>query len=206
MADEFLTRACGVVLAGGEGRRLGGRKDRLQLPPAGGRLGGSLLERVLSVLGECFARVYVVGRRPGELRLPPDVGCVPDEFPGSGPLGGIATGLGVMESEWGFFCGCDMPCLSAGFIRRLYEATRGLESAAVVPRLEGKLEPLHAFYSAACRDAAVELVLSGKRAPRALFGGAPVLYVDVRPGSPEALSLTNINTPDDLRRLRSTAV
>lgn len=198
MAGKVLTGACGVVLVGGEGRRIGGRKELLRLP------GGSLLERVLSVLGECFARVLVVGRRPGELDLPPGVRAVPDEFPGSGPLGGIATGLDLIEEEWGFFCACDMPCLSGRSIRGLWKKALGLEGGAVVPRMRGRPEPLHAFYSASCRDAAAKLVRSGKRAPRALFDRTPVLYVEVDPGSPDALSLTNINTPEDLRRFLST--
>ena len=197
MAGKILTGACGMILAGGEGRRLGGRKERLELPE------GRLLERGLSVLGELFERLYVVGGRPDELDLPPGVECVPDEFPGAGPLGGIATGLGVMEEEWGFFCACDMPCLSADFIRELWAGARERGRGAVVPRMEGKIEPLHAFYSSGCGAMARELVLSGERAPRALFDGAPVLYLDVRTGSPEALSLTNINTPEDLRRFLS---
>lgn len=186
-----------MVLAGGEGRRLGGRKEELRLP------GGRLLDRVLSVLRACFARVYVVGRRAGELKLPAGVRAVPDEFPGGGPLGGIATGLGVMEEEWGFFCACDMPCLSAEFIRKLWTKAQALGRGAAVPGVEGELEPLHAYYSSACRDAAVELVLAGRRAPRALFESVPVLYVDVPAGSAQALSFANINTPDDLRRFLS---
>lgn len=197
MAGKVLTGPCGVVLAGGEGRRLGGRKEGIELP------GGSLLDRVLSVLRACFARVYVVGRRAGELTLPAGVRAVPDEFPGSGPLGGIATGLGAVEEEWGFFCACDMPCLSAEFIRRLWTRAQAHGRGAVVPGVEGKLEPLHAYYSSACRDAAVELVLSGNCAPRALFESVPVLYVDVPAGSTEARSFANINTPDDLRRFLS---
>ncbi|MCK4299568.1 MAG: molybdenum cofactor guanylyltransferase, partial [Planctomycetes bacterium] len=98
-----------VVLAGGRSSRLG--VDKASVPVGGRRL----LDRVLSVLTNCFADVVVVGRTGSDEACGP-VRFVQDETPGLGPLGGLYTGLGVVEHGRALAVGCDMPFINRGVL------------------------------------------------------------------------------------------
>jgi molybdenum cofactor guanylyltransferase len=80
-----------IVLAGGEGRRMGG-----QLKPLLSLKGVSLLRRVLTAVADAD-RIVVVG--PEELRPALTEGAVltREEPPGGGPVAGVAAGAGLCE-------------------------------------------------------------------------------------------------------------
>jgi len=142
-------RPVAAVLAGGQGRRLGGLdKWKLEI---GGR---SLAGRCLETLAEVFDEILVVGRRPPEVHSRresdvrresdawPESGVRPegdlqpegdsrvegarrrvtwltDRVPGLGPLGGLLTALTAAAGRPVFVVGGDMPFLSPAFIRHL---------------------------------------------------------------------------------------
>ena len=67
---------------------------------------------------------------------------VKDLVPDLGPLGGVHAGLSAMPDEAGFFVACDMPFLNPALIGHM--AGFADKADAVVPRIGGYLQPLHA--------------------------------------------------------------
>lgn len=194
--NRHIPGITGVILAGGESRRMG--RTKALLPYRGGRL----IEAIYRQLSELFDEVIVVTNRPELYAFLP---CrkVPDLYPGRGVLAGIQGGLHHSRFPRIFVTACDMPHLNSGLIRRL-AALMG-ENAALVPASNGGLEPLHAFYDMAALPAIDEALASGVQRIVALFDRFPVKIVPaavVATLDPTFASFRNINTPDDYCRLR----
>ncbi len=188
----------GLVLAGGESRRLGLDKARLLF---GGR---PLLDIVAGWLAEVCAEVIVVASplRPPEV-IPPGARVVFDETPGLGPLAGIQAGLKAASCPFAFVAACDMPFLSLPLLRYMAGLPQSYE--ALVPEWQGRRHPLHAIYSRACLPAVEALLGAGQRRVEELLARVRVQVVgeeEVRRWDPEGLSLFNLNDRRDLATAR----
>ena len=193
-------RVSGVILAGGESRRLGQNKALL-------RIGGqTLIERVVGSIAPLSAEVIVVVASPQQaaaLPLPREVRVVSDLFPGYGSLGGIYTGLSVSRGPWSLLVACDMPFLNSRLLRRLMAMRRDVD--AVIPCLEGQPEPLHAFYSKACLAPMERMLRAGQLKIAPLFEAVRVRYVDeatIDRIDPDHRSFFNVNSPADVEEAR----
>src|SRR5574340_1715599 len=136
-SEAPLRGVVGVVLAGGASRRMGRDKAALLIG------GEPLLRRAVGRLRLALAEVIVVGA-PALAPLVPDTRIVADEWPGRGPLGALATALGVTDAPWVVMVACDMPFTQPALIREI--ARRALASDdldVVAPRGAQGLEPLH---------------------------------------------------------------
>jgi len=160
-----------------------------------------LLQRVVRLLAESVAPIVVVAAADQELPdLPADalIARDPDEY--RGPLAGIAGGLAALDRrvDAAFVTSCDVPFLSAAFVRRVIERLGDADVA--VPRALGFHHPLAAVYRASVRPH-VEALLAADRL-RAVFlfdrvrtreiGADELLEVD-----PNLCSLSNLNQPAD---------
>ena len=186
----------GVALAGGMSRRLGRNK-------AVEEVGGErLIERVINRLSEVSAETIVVAAdeaRAQALDLPYGVRTATDIYPGHGSLGGIFTGLSAARGDYGIVVACDMPFLNTGLIQFMADLAPDFD--VVVPRLNGRPEPLHAIYSKSCLEP-IESRLKRQDLKIALFfEEVRVAYVDeedIDLFDPDRLSFFNVNTQDDL--------
>ena len=186
----------GVALAGGMSRRLGRNK-------AVEEIGGErLIERVISRLSEVASEAVVVvaeESRAQALYLPDGVRTAADIYPGHGSLGGIFTGLSAARGDYGIVVACDMPFLNTGLLQFMVDLAPDFD--VVVPRLDGRPEPLHAIYSKSCLEP-IESRLKRQDLKIALFfEEVRVAYVDeedIDLFDPERLSFFNVNTQEDL--------
>lgn len=107
-------RTAAIILAGGQGSRLGGvRKADLEV---GGR---RLLDRVLDAVAGSEQRI-VVGYE--DLEIPDGVIITREDPPGSGPAAGVAAGMAeVGDVDWVFTLACDLPAV-AGAVPALLDA------------------------------------------------------------------------------------
>src|ERR1700741_1983815 len=97
-------RVGGFILAGGESSRMGRDKALLELS------GEALIVRTARLVGSASERGTQVG---DSVRLEGfELDVIEDEFPGAGPLGGIATALRSSEVEWNLIVACDLPYLT----------------------------------------------------------------------------------------------
>lgn len=127
----------GIVLAGGQSRRMG--RDKAFLP--WGRT--TLIEHVLERLRPVTDELIVAVKDARAFRhLPATV--VEDAVPGAHALGGLYTGLRAASHEVCFVCGCDMPLINPVLVSALAGLINGYH--LVIPRSTRGLEPLHAVY------------------------------------------------------------
>lgn len=180
-----------AVMAGGKSRRMGQDKAWIELE------GKPIVARVIDVLREVADEVLVVANDPRFAEL--GVRVVPDRFPEGGALGGIATGVGAAQHDRVLVAACDMPFLRADVWRLLVQRADGTD--AVVPKVGGEYETLHALYTKACLGPMERALASGKMRIISFFGDVRVREVDeadLRALDPELRSLTNVNTPEEL--------
>jgi molybdenum cofactor guanylyltransferase len=192
-----------AIIAGGRGRRLGGvDKGALTID------GQTFLERQLEVLRPLFGRVLLV---TAAAPMPPPEGVTLLEDrppPGRGPLAGFEVALEALTpEEQGVVCvGGDMPLLQPAALQLLRDYAPG--APVVVPRVNGFPEPLLARYGRETLPL-VRAALAAGRLQTSVFAAAipGVVWLDaadLRAVDPHLLSLENVNTPDDLERLRRT--
>jgi molybdenum cofactor guanylyltransferase len=191
--DEPFADTAGVVLAGGRSSRYGSNKALAEVD------GVPLIQRVVAVLKPIFQHVYIVTNSPGEyafLGLP----MFQDLIRGLGPLGGIYTALRSMPESRGFFAACDMPRLSGRLIRHMVD--QAWDADAVVPRISGMFEALHAVYGRGCLPAIEALIDSRCSQVIRFFDMVSVRYLEeeeIRRYDPALESFFNINTPADAK-------
>ena len=188
-------RVAGVILAGGQNRRMGGA-DKAFLTVDG----RPVFERTLAVLRHCFPRVVVVSNAPEKYRAF-DVDVTADEFRGQGPLAGIHAALSRIAEPHAFVVACDMPFLRIEPIAFLVRRIGAPD--AVIAHWEGDIEPLHAVYATALRERMAVALQEGVTAIRQFLPRIQVDYVAEAvmrqvPGAEE--SFRNINTPEEAAR------
>lgn len=183
----------GVILAGGESRRMGRPKGLLPIAHA------TLIETVVARVREACATVLLVTNTPETYRQL-GIPMVPDALPERRSLVGIYTGL-LHTNGPAFVCACDMPFLNPGLIRHLGALIEGVD--AVVPRHDGEYEPLHAVYTPACLDPIRRCLTRGDRNTGFLseIRARVVDAEDLRRFDPDLRSFVNINTPEDYARI-----
>jgi FdhD protein len=186
----------GVILAGGESRRMGSDKSLLALS------GERFIERSYQLMASLFEEVLIVTNSPD---LYADIPCrkVPDIYRGKGALAGIHSGLHHASQEQIFVVACDMPYLQPELIRYICQENGAAE--VHIPHSSHSLEPLHACYRKSCL-AAMEVVLENDG--RRIIDFFPAVSVAEIPDEnwkrfdPQGLSFHNINTPQDYFSLR----
>ena len=195
MDDRFINGVSGVILAGGKSRRYGQNKALVNIN------GIPLIKRVLGVMENLFSSTVVITNTPDTysfLNLP----MFEDRIKGLGPLGGIFTGLNVISEKAGFFVACDMPFLNPDLIRYLVTARQGFD--VVVPTFSGKFEALHALYTQNCLPEIEQMIHAGVYQTIQLYQSVAVRYVEeneIRRFDPELKSFSNINKPEELRKM-----
>ncbi len=189
----------GIVLAGGQSRRLGRDKSLLEIE------GQPLLARTVHTLSALSHDLIVVTNAPERYAsLGLRVRFVADERPGVGSLMGVYSGLKAARHPHALVVACDMPFLNPALLRYLLALTDGYE--VVIPRLDGLPEPLHAVYSQACLPAMERVLRRGQRQIIAFFDQVRVRWVEkseFAPLDPQGLSFFNINTPQDWARVQA---
>ena len=188
-----------IVLAGGEGKRLGTDKAFLR---TGGR---GLIEGILEKMARIGDEVIIVTNSPqryGHL----EARVVGDIAPGKGALGGIYSGLKAAHNQHSLVVACDMPFLDLKILRYMILLSPGQD--VVIPRVRGLTEPLHAIYSKQCLQPIKRVLAGGGGRIIEFFPEVRVRYVEeqeIKLFDPQCLSFFNINTPADLEKARSLA-
>ena len=188
----FIRDVTGVILAGGKSSRFGINKALVEIN------GSRLIDRVTGLLSPIFKRIILITNSPQDysyLRLP----IYEDLIRGLGPIGGILTGLENIHDKAGFFIACDMPFVSEDLIR--YMASVRGDFDAVVPKIDWKMEPLHALYTKSCLPVIKELIASGVYQINKSFCKLSVRYVneaEIKANDPQMRSFLNVNRPEEL--------
>lgn len=186
----------GVILAGGESRRMG--SDKSLLPFFGARF----IDHVYRTMAELFEEVIIVTNSPD---LYAELPCskVPDIYYAQGSLAGIHSAVCHASNDRVFVAACDMPFLSPAVVRSLCE--RAGQADVIIPVHEGGAEPLHALYSKRCIAPMEDALDCGQKRIVSFFPRVDVCEINTAEWhalDPESLSLRNINTPEEYFHLR----
>jgi molybdopterin-guanine dinucleotide biosynthesis protein A len=183
----------GIILAGGENRRMGTDKAFLEID------GRPMIEHILDVFSKLFERTIVVTNTPDRYRNY-DVEVTSDVLDIRGPLTGIYSGLLKSADEYNFVAACDMPFLNPRLIAYMGEIAAGQD--AVVPAFNGFLEPLHAIYRRELLSTMEAQIQKQDRRIRGLFDHIQVRYVteeEIVRFDPLKRSFRNLNTPEEYK-------
>ena len=183
----------GIVLSGGENRRMGTDKAFLQVN------GVPMIEHVLRSLKSVFHELIIVTNAPERYAAFP-VKVVTDAFVKRGPLAGIYSGLLQSSNEYNFVVACDMPFLNQGLMAYMAGVAEGHD--VVVPSVGGLLEPLHAVYRRSLIPLMQEQLQHERRQVRELFGKVRMRYVteqEIDRFDPARKSFKNLNTPQEYK-------
>ncbi|WP_129791660.1 molybdenum cofactor guanylyltransferase [Sphingosinicella sp. CPCC 101087] len=181
-----------LVLAGGEGSRIGGGKPLR-------RLGAdTLVARALSLARRWSDQVLVAVREPEQVQGI-DAELVRDDPGLSGPLGGLAAGLRqarLSRRDALLAIPCDTPFLPADLLERLAQSIGGAKVA--VAASAGRLHPSCALWRVEALDALPDWQASGRRSLIGFADAAGHVVVEwpVVPFDP----FFNVNSEADLRR------
>jgi molybdopterin-guanine dinucleotide biosynthesis protein A len=140
---QLSQQIAGFILAGGESSRMGHDKALLELN------GSALVVRTARLVETVTGTPAIVGapERLGGLGFT----VIPDDWPGAGPLGGIATALHITSASWNLIVACDLPYLTRAWLENLVAMALASAADAVLPMNERGAEPLCAMYQKKCQ-------------------------------------------------------
>lgn len=190
MSSRASNPLFGLVLAGGESRRMG--RDKAQLA----RNGKSQLEYIFGLVDGLTDRTFVSARRshrndPLRARFPQIV----DRYDDIGPIAGILTALEEYpEADW-LVVACDLPNIDTVTLSFLLENRSVTQPfTAFSSSYDGLPEPLCAIYSGASAELIRQFVADDIVCPRKMLIRSDTLLLE----QPDPHALDNVNTPEDL--------
>jgi molybdopterin-guanine dinucleotide biosynthesis protein A len=186
----------GVILAGGKNIRMGESKAFLEIA------GQRIIDRTVELFKGIFSQVILITNTPLEYSYL-DIEIVIDIVPKRGALIGIYTGLFYSSHPYCFVTACDMPFLNRKVIE--YMITISKDYDVVIPHLEDGYHPLHAIYSKKCIKSIEKLIHEDNLKIIDFFDKIKAKEVttdDINSLDPTLNSFLNINTPEDLTRIK----
>ena len=204
--DTASAPVTGVILAGGQSRRMGQNKALMLLGDV------PLISHVICQMEVVTDELLLVTNEP-DLYTTLKIPTYTDLLPEMGTLGGLYTGL-VHATNGVVLCvGCDMPLLQPNLLSYLTALLGDYD--AVVPCVEAAngtrtdpaylFQTLSAVYSKRCLPIIEEMLSVGELRVYALYDRIDTRIV--RPDEwqafdPQGLSFFNINTPEDFEKAK----
>lgn len=136
----------------------------------------------------------------------PDISPVYDEWPDSGPLGGVASCLRACRSPLLLVLGIDLPMLPLDLLASLLAACTA-DSGAVIVQGSGDdayFEPMAAVYPVTTLTVAEEHITAGRLSMQAFIRRGVELGLISASTAPQQAAewFKNMNTPEDLVHVR----
>ncbi len=181
----------GIVLSGGENRRMGTDKAFLKIA------GIPMIEHVLRSIKTVVGNIILVTNAP-RLYAAYGVMVVTDAFDKRGPLTGIYSGLQRSSDEYNFVVACDMPFLNPRLMAFMAGLIEGYD--IVVPSINGLSEPLHAVYRKDLMPTIEKQIRQENQRVHELYALCSVRYVredEIDRYDPTRKSFKNLNTPQE---------
>jgi molybdopterin-guanine dinucleotide biosynthesis protein A len=180
-----------LVLAGGQGRRMGRAKAWLEVGDT------YLLRHVADRLAPAFSEVMVAFAEPEQLEQPVPYRVVFDRQRNGGPLAGLEAGLVAARNEVTFALSCDMPYVTRELAEIAVIAARNCDAA--IPRLDGRPEPLCAAYRRTALPAISAALEAGHLKAAGIADQLDVTWLeDLEPDQ-----FRSLNTPGDVERFNA---
>ncbi len=186
-----------IILAGGKSKRMG--RDKAFLPFKN----KTFLRNILETLDSFCSRFLIVVNKDFDLyrkeiqNLKTPVIFIRDLNPYDGPLNGIVSALNQIKSDRVFIGTCDTPILSKKLLSYLLEKLENFD--AVIPEIDGKIQPLNTFYSKNALEKALEVYQDNKKSLMAWLDKLNYKIIhkeEIITFDKEIFTYKSINTPD----------
>ena len=210
MPDTPGSNLTGIVVAGGRSSRLGHSKPLT-------RIGGQLvLARIESALRPICTEIILVVRtgtddetdEVAETGLALRMHVIEDNWKDAGPLAGIEAGLAATATQLAFVTAADHPFVSSRLASAIADAADGPD--LVIPRIAGRMQPLHAVYRASVHESMGADLANSQYSPLQFIRNADangrVRFFsedEARRHDPNLRSFVDFDTPADLARVRA---
>ncbi len=189
-----MTAVTGLVLAGGQGSRMGG-VDKGLAPFRGRPMVAHVLERLAPQVDE----ILVNANRNPEAYAAFGHRVVADEIPGfAGPLAGFERGLAHARGELVATVPCDSPFLPPDLVPRLRAALESAGADLAVARTGTQAHPVFCLMRRTVHASLERFLASGQRKIDRWYAALAVVEVAF---DDEAQAFANINTRDELADL-----
>ena len=181
----------GIVLAGGQGRRMGG-VDKGLVELAGDPMVAHVLARLVPQVGDVLINANQNLDRYSAFGYP----VVPDAVGGfAGPLAGLHAGMSRASRELVVTVPCDSPFLPSDLVTRLHAALVAAGAELAVAKTFDQPHPVFALVSRSVLPNLAAFLEGGGRKIDAWY--ATLSFVEVG-FDDEADAFRNINTADEL--------
>lgn len=183
----------GVILAGGQGLRMGGQDKGLVLLE-----GQPLAVHVRNRLASQVGTLILNANRSAEQYARLGFQVVPDIVEGyAGPLAGILTGLASAKTEWVVFSACDTPWIPEDLVARLWQAVEKSKDGVAVAHDGERMQWLSCLVH---RDLQLGVAQTLADNIRSMKGWMSQLDVAVADFSDQASAFANLNSHEDLEQ------
>ena len=186
----------GIVLAGGQGRRMGG-VDKGLVHLRGKPMVAWVLERLAPQVGELLINANQNLEQYRDFGYP----VVTDEIGGfAGPLAGLQAGMKAAHHAFVLMVPCDSPFLPADLAQRLFSALNADHADLAVAKTGGQPYPVFALARTALLPQLTAFLEGGRRTVYAWYDLIKVVEVAF---DDQEQAFTNINTTDELKSIES---
>ena len=182
-----------IILAGGNSSRLGRDKALVKIYNS-----STIIHTIVEKLQVISDDVIIVTNGQKYANL--GVKLTSDIYLNSGPLAGLHSGLLAAKHSHALVVACDMPFLNVKLLS--YMISQPLYYDALVPKIEGWLEPLHAIYSRHCIGPIERKLKAHRFRMRDLLDTVAIQYLfkdSIKMFDPQYQSFFNINSPKALK-------
>lgn len=194
-----MEKITGVVLAGGQGRRMGSVDKGLTLLK-----GKPFIEWVLQRFAPQVDEVLINANQNLKQYARFGYRVIPDEIGGfAGPLAGLHRGLMEARHEWIATVPCDSPFLPLDLVERLYSGLSNAQAQLAVARTFDQPHPVFCLCRRDVRDHLSAFLNAGGRKIDAWYTTLKVTEVSF---DDRAEAFSNINTREELRSFETGAL
>ena len=195
MSAAAKATVTGLILAGGQARRMGGiDKGLVELQ------GRPMIAHTVERLSAQVDQLLINANRNLECyRTIAQCPVVRDDLGGfEGPLAGMAVGLKHAQTDFVLTVPCDSPLIASDLAKRLEDARTVRDSLLSVAHDGERLQPVFALLSTELLPSLREFLARGERKIDRWYAQHDYVTADF---SGHQDTFLNINTPEDQRRL-----
>ena len=172
-----------AILVGGQSRRMGEPKHRVELPN-----GKTMIDMMIGFAESTASSVVIVG---GEVE---GVQSIPDYRNQQGPVAGIEALLGSGVDEQYLVVGCDMPNLKPKHVQQLLQC-----DGNAVFSFDNQLVGLPLKINKEALTACTAYLDSGERSIKGFIAQCPHTSITIDSGDLDMV--TSLNSPEDISKM-----
>lgn len=184
-----------VILAGGQGRRMGGQdKGLIEID------GQPIVQILIEKLRGQAIKILINANRNQQLYQSFGETVISDQLDDyQGPLAGFASAMDSVDTDFILGLPCDSPLLVNNYVERFISAQRASNASICVAHDGDRLQPIHALIRVDLLDSLHDFLHSGDRKIDRWYAKHDPARADF---SDCADMFVNINTPEDQQRLQ----